>query len=452
MLMPDKQTASMQARISISKPNESQAQTCWLLGVPREVLFIVSDQLPAPSRTALALTCKSVFASLCPARRFPPASKEEMASTLLLLEKDAPNWFLCFGCVRLQPLERNSEGGLLGQLHPSCNPVQQSERDNFAPWCWYFPTPSSWVDNVSLLTWKPTVADLGNNDVPEITFSEAHLVMNRHFYGAPHGLPTQHLESVFKLERFIPLTDGKIEIDHFPLASHEQRGRRYSLRPSGQRANAASARLSLEQAATQWTFVHRTSAKVIANELFICRHHSIRGPQCSQIDFFGVIDSLKLPVCRHVPGVSETSMGLHYHGNCIRELGDTIPLTYKGPRVEAHPHDGIGSCAVCPTDYEIAIGRFRGRMSRSLELTTYHKLGSLRTPSDPAWFCITQGHSFSLPAYSRSVGSVREQWLHDGGMTKAVAQEELGGSVTAGPRAHWVFWLEDPGDFFEGCF
>ncbi|KAK6211434.1 spt3 [Colletotrichum tabaci] len=173
----------------------------------------------------------------------------------------------------------------------------------------------------------PTVAELGNNDVPEITFSEAHLVMNRHFYGARHGLPTQHLENVFELERFIPLTDGKIEIDHFPLASHEQRGRRYSLRPSGQRANAASARLSLEQAATQWTFVHRTSAKVIANELFICRHHSIRGPQCSQIDFFRVIDSLKLPVCRHVPGVSGTSMGLHYHGNCIRELGDTIPLT-----------------------------------------------------------------------------------------------------------------------------
>ncbi|TQN65795.1 SAGA complex subunit spt3, partial [Colletotrichum shisoi] len=93
------------------------------------------------------------------------------------------------------------------------------------------------------------------------------------------------------------------------------------------RAKTASVRLSLEEAATQWTFVHRKSAKVIADELFICRHHSIREPQCSQIDFFKVIDSLKLPVYRHVPGVSGTSMGLHYHGTCMRELGDTTPLT-----------------------------------------------------------------------------------------------------------------------------
>ncbi|WQF86724.1 hypothetical protein CDEST_11738 [Colletotrichum destructivum] len=89
-------------------------------------------------------------------------------------------------------------------------------------------------------------------------------------------------------------------------------------------------------------------------------------------------------------------------------------------------------------------------MNRSLKLTTYHKLGSLRTPSDPAWFCTTQEHSFPLHSYSRSVGSIREQWLQDGGKTKFPAQEELGGSVTAGPRAHWVCWFEELGDDFKG--
>lgn len=71
--------------------------------VPFEVLLRISEELPPPSRVALALSCKPIFAAHSDARAIRHLTREELVGDPRLLERDAPNDFLCFGCLRLRP-------------------------------------------------------------------------------------------------------------------------------------------------------------------------------------------------------------------------------------------------------------------------------------------------------------------------------------------------------------
>lgn len=80
-----------------------------LCDIPPEILLIVANQLAANSRTSLALACKGFFALICPDHKFLTMGKEDTVKLLLLLEKDAKRHYLCFGCLRLQPFDRNNK-------------------------------------------------------------------------------------------------------------------------------------------------------------------------------------------------------------------------------------------------------------------------------------------------------------------------------------------------------
>ncbi|CCF36260.1 hypothetical protein CH063_01464 [Colletotrichum higginsianum] len=393
-------------------------------------------------RVAFALTCKYFFTTLCPTHQFPPPNMDDLLAILLLLGRDMPKWFLCFGCKRLLPLKQNNEGNLQGQLHTNCDSKLQIVREFLHQRpirrrpigsCRGVNSLHRWIESLSLVTWRPAVNGL-ERGVPEITFTEGHLIMNRHFYGTAHGLPTQHLESIFEFERSIPLDNGEIKTRHFPLDAY-LRSKRYNLRPLRQ---------NTLQAATRWTFTHETSAKVLDDELYICRHHDINGPPCCTTDFSRVIDSLELPVCRHILGSSKMpSLRFWEQGNtCIPEL-QSIRISATEPQLDVHPDNGVGSCRRCFTDYEIAIERGGDQRKWSLKLTTYHKLGSFRTLKDDAWLGLIQTtRPRILPEFhgKAPAGGVRKKWLQDRGKTSTAAGERSNSetSTHAGPLPSWL--------------
>ncbi|TQN64099.1 hypothetical protein CSHISOI_11322 [Colletotrichum shisoi] len=403
---------------------------------------MIADQLSTPSQVAFALTCKYFFTTLCPTHQFPPPDMDDLLAILLPLGRDMPNWFLCFGCKRLLPLKQNNESNLQGQLHTNCDSKLQIVREfrHVRPprlhrigGCRGAVSAHRWIESLSLLTWRPAVNGL-ERGVPEITFTEGHLIMNRHFYGAAHGLPTQHLESIFEFERSIPLDNGEIKTRHFPLDAF-LRSKRYNLRPLRQ---------STLQAATCWKFTHETSAKVLDDELYVCRHHDINGPPCSTVDFSRVIDSLELPVCQHILGSSKMpTLRFWTEGNtCIPEL-QSIRISATEPQLDIHPDNAVGSCMVCFTDYEIVIERGGDQKKWSLKLTTYHKLGSFRTLKDDAWLKLMQiTCPRFLPEYpgKSPAGAVRQRWLQDREKTSTAAGERSNSetSTHAGPLPNWI--------------
>lgn len=66
---------------------------------------MIAEELPAVARISLSLTCKG-FLALCPQDKFRQIDEEERLELLLLLERDVPARFLCFGCKRLAWLDR----------------------------------------------------------------------------------------------------------------------------------------------------------------------------------------------------------------------------------------------------------------------------------------------------------------------------------------------------------
>ncbi|KAF6832003.1 hypothetical protein CPLU01_06385 [Colletotrichum plurivorum] len=285
-------------------PKSAEPGESHLALMPRELLFMVADQLLTVSHTALALACKSLFASLCCTGQFPKLGDGDLRTVLLMLEKD---------------------------LHPRCDSVlriiRSFEDERICSWSRHLSgnRERKWVETSSLVVWRPAVLGLGGN-APQIIFTEAHLVMNRHFYGSAHGLPIQHLESTFEFSRHIAFGEGDISMNHFPLENHHSSGERCHLQPASPPPS---------QDATRWTFSHRTSAKIIDDELFLCRRHRVTSPPCSMADFSRVVDSLELPVCRDIYGSSQMP-SLHFwverSETCIAELlalrtGATEPET-----------------------------------------------------------------------------------------------------------------------------
>lgn len=364
------------------------------------MLFMVADQLPAAWRATLALSCKSLFASLCPTGQLPELDIDDRCTVLLILEKEAPNWYLCFGCVRFRP----TEGCLQRQLHPECSyaftnasagrPSWVRRRNRCARTLDTRPGLDDWRQSKGFVIWKPLSKGLSDN-VPEITFTDAHLVMNRHFYGAAYGLPTQHLKSSFEMEKYITI-----------YRPYGWRGPmiNYSSEPPGERYDLRTPKWPITP---RWTISRRTSAKIIDDELFICRRHRVTSPPCSMNHFIMVVDNLGLPVCRHIFASSFLS-NWWYNLTCIPELL-ALRIASDEPSYDVHPDEGTRSCHNCFTDYEISIKRGGENKAWGLELVTYHKLGGCRLPQDTVWCgLVTAVHRADFDSVP---GGVRSLWL-----------------------------------------
>lgn len=347
---------------------------------------MILDQLPSYSRVALALTAKHLFFSCYPTGRVPilghypgrtvfplseksePSERDEL---LLLLEKDNPALGVCFDCRLLCTLE--SGRGHLRCAQPTMVKWRwpQSGRGHNRPplleqadwWAFENETP------VHPSAWMPEI------NWPIINFAEAHLVMNRHLYGETYGLPLRALEYRYEFQRLINFKEALGS--HFPLDRHPQ-GRQYLTRHRRKTVWDSHTPHKPNTSTSLWTFKHTSEAKIIDNELYIARFHSIDGPQVKRHDFANLLSSLELPICRHAS--FHRSVNTCPYRDMYRPPAEfRCLLLCKNSTIRRS-----WSCIDCFTDYSVSIWEDE-LVGWNFKLATYHRLGNCRSPFEPIW-------------------------------------------------------------------
>lgn len=363
-----------------------------------DLILDIADHLSVASRITLSLTCKGLFELFYSTTRLPRLQNDELIELLLNLEKGIPEMFLCFGCLRLCPFDPEHKIGGRLQKHHDCRQWAQRywhqvdrgvHLSDIGP-VYQEPTWNriEGVEDFQLQSWVPYVWG-----APEIVFSEAHLVMNRYFYGRHFGLPITYLDQSIHCERFINLEWPKIGRGHFifmdqhPRKAHYTRLVRrnifadhmdmYSCSRSNpswttKRTQIGPTPDSLH--AIPWKFSHEYTAKIINNELFVARNHWIQGPGMPLLRYQRLLCDVSLPICRHLFCDSGS---------------DAVP------EVERFSSRGLGcsrsrgSCRCCFTDYTISISQDDGPGGFHIDLNTYHRLGACPSIDDPIWMSFT---------------------------------------------------------------
>ena len=145
--------------------------------LPLDILFLIADELdPLPLR-CLALTCRGVYFHLSPLFSRETLDDEDLLTLLLHLEKEVPCVYYCFACQRLH--------------------------------CW----DPSWtkhnVQGYKVCKNKRRVRSCFHLDGYRLDHAFMRLVMNRHLYGASHGLP---LESIKQNNQYVYSKDRIIHL------------------------------------------------------------------------------------------------------------------------------------------------------------------------------------------------------------------------------------------------
>jgi hypothetical protein len=187
------------------------------------------------------------------------------------------------------------------------------------------------------------------------------VVMNRHFYGAAHGVPVSKLEcrSVSEDRRF------RVEV----------RG--------------------------------TTHARIIDDQLMLSSVLTISQARGNAKLLRQFIDRSGPTVCYHLRSDNNARYG---HVRRVPELVTNNPP----PHYFASCSPSVRSCVVCMTDYCIDIGWHGRKKGWIIELVTYRQLGALRSPFDSNW---SAGHDTRPEDAQRSLyqlrygpGSLRHMW------------------------------------------
>ena len=432
-----------------------------LSSLPLELVFLIADELPLVSLIAFSLTSKPTLNTFYTGSKFPALPKGEKAELLSCLERDSPDRFFCFGCTRLCSYKPHHRLGWRGQRHQDC----AIELERTETWTGEIagcrlprrfcrrgfrdlrgPRTVTQTVKTPVPPWQPETKG------PTVWFSEARLVMNRHFYGEPYGLATQSLQMEILFERYVRcdiqshVTNISLErscSSREYLTRHRREALEAQRRPqektsstsplthlTGQlhRTESVGSRLGPDHSVERsiesfkpWIFTHSRSARIIDDELFLRHFHRIvTDSPTPRGELSGVIDSVGLPICLHLACHSDTFVPRMSVWNARQY----IPQLRYFRCGMAYP-DIVGSCAFCFTDYTIFIvphgGEEAGAKTRwTFELTTYHRLGSCRAPDDPVWRNLTTvgAHGTRYSKFRTSgaygPGEVRRRWHPEG--------------------------------------
>ncbi|RSL40315.1 hypothetical protein CEP53_013447 [Fusarium sp. AF-6] len=396
-----------------------------LVRLPTSLMMQIFDQLPKASHRALALVCKESFEYFCPSGKFPKLDKNDLFELLLLLEQGRPDTFVCFNCLKLGLIDCDGQKGWQTQRHQTCGPQVKN--------LWAFSAKSKFgqryqqtrVEFLPEGTWKPEAQG------PEITFAEAHLVMNWHRTGGQRGLPISIFQRHYSFIRLISLEIDDTINDHFPLEKH-QPDDTWATLPSkeewseSQKQRHGARTLSDDLgAATPWAFIHKYEAMIINDELYLSRTHHIRGPLVTLDKFLEALETLTLPMCEHIrcyarppyprepwegtEGCSPESILPHWQ----------FPNVYGGGYHFTRERDDVQrswaySCHSCFTDYIACLSGGTETGFWGFSIATYHRLGRCRTPEDSGW---AQLHRRSNDSKIDEASTTIANYLHDFGIT-----------------------------------
>lgn len=386
-----------------------------LPGLPTELLYMIRLSLPLASRIALALTCKKIRDNF----GIEQLKGKNATKLLLLLEKDSPTKFVCFGCSKLRPLIRHLTRGWVDKGHKLCGDHRKRiltflhETSEDQTWC-HLRKVTKYTIRYNLHVWKPLRTG------PKISFSEAHLVMNRHRYGPRHGISLDFLKQDFDIETFIRCWNH----DHFSLCKDSPNGR-YGLRPEEQGNVNHPTPAGPGNGQGLWSFGFKYSAMIVDDELHVVRLHRVSGLPVRRCRFLSVMYHLHLPICNHLAEQesweTENSINPWYillnkalDSSVSNDIGEVFAGNLAGKYVD-------GSCGYCFTDYEILVKRDEDTWT--LELVTYHRLGRCETPDDPIWQCLAS------PLKQISIGRERVDPSFGPGRTREKWYEALAGTT-----------------------
>ncbi|KAL7952891.1 hypothetical protein V8C34DRAFT_318653 [Trichoderma compactum] len=210
--------------------------------------------------------------------------------------------------------------------------------------------------------------------------------MDRHFYGESHGLPLSTLERHLKFKKFIILNRTTINDrddwdDNLREALQVSKACKRNVldsRPQGSKAKAFRA---------PWRFSFDSIPKIMDNELYIARTHTVEGPMVGWEHLARLLESIHLPICCHLRCITETHSYCHIYINrnnndrsiCQRDWNHT------------HHFQQSGSCRYCYTDYDVSLQRDKAKKEWRLKICTYHYLGPCRSPDDLIWDYLVRG-------------------------------------------------------------
>ncbi|CAJ2507339.1 Uu.00g085250.m01.CDS01 [Anthostomella pinea] len=197
-----------------------------------------------------------------------------------------------------------------------------------------------------------------------IAYHHVRLAMNQHFYGAPCGIPLHQFE-----------------------------------RTHAVRSGAA-------RWAQEWT------ARVVDHELLLCCAHTLTQGRETARAFRDAVNTGVYDICHHVGVHRGAQLQITFPKVAHHQGFELSDITSGQQRMQTVQ----GSCDVCLTDYQTTIawreqGSGKSGAVWSLAITSYHQLGSCRSPYDPKWQAFAVERS-----RSRAVG--RNQTLHPSGIIK----------------------------------
>ena len=323
-----------------------------VMHLPIELLLLVVKELREETPECvfvLALTCKTLYILLAP--EAPVLMPLELDSLLQLLEKDrgvGSEYYFCPMCHKLH------------RFSPSCGPLTHEHA--------HFNRESRYL--------RPCYAKTSfflQTGWYSLGYYHARLVLNRHLYGAPRGLPLQNLNA-----DSIPGT----------IVSNWRQS---------------------------WT------ARVIDDELFLRATHTINRQCMSERVLRFLIDqSCSYFICSHTDSSHDVP--------ALRKPRVSISDTTRPLFVECR--EQLGSCVWCLTDHCTTIERKRGPKDAvpgtlawhqpaslvwTITIVAYHRLGSCRSPDDWMWRSLVGETGPTLEERRDNkhypAGSSRDKWL-----------------------------------------
>lgn len=314
-----------------------------ILNVSSDVLLLIGDYLDASDILCLKLACRSTYAL------FPQTLKTMLPSqkkaVLPLIEKDhlGRGTFYCAHCNILHAFQPTAgPQATLADTGERPKHGKCSRRDRFSPL----------------------------NNPFGLSYAHARLAVNRHLYGAEHGIPLANLC-----------------IEH-----SEQRDKT--------------------------TIKCSTSAKMMDGELFLRRTYVFAVAETDVAAFRKGTGARDFKLCEHTSFFSGSSAFQQY----IPEL-QRRPLTGGYNLVPCR--EAPGSCGLCLMDYDITIEPCifadSSISSWKIVIRATHQLGDCRSPEDWKWARFTEArrpHLFFPNRPNRrgstySPGMVQKRWTDD---------------------------------------
>ncbi|EHK50338.1 hypothetical protein TRIATDRAFT_270114 [Trichoderma atroviride IMI 206040] len=377
-------STSIQRRAESQVPANQETSSLSLLKLPNEVLCGITGYLDLPERMLLALTCKFLMSLASPERSLPRLDPPDKRRFLLALQRDIPKTFLCPWCSKLQ------------RLNPEVNWTSQGHYiRTICSFSAYLPN-SMWRNR----HFEPQRHIIFPNDWQAfmshgyIRFMDAHLIMNRHFYGPLRGISLRHLTRCASFET-------ELELDrclHGLLPTIETRWR---AKPNAESAEEPTFDwIPVEQPRRNavWRFSLRYSPKIIDDKLYLARSFTFAGPNVPWDHLARLMNSIKPKVCNHM--------------SCIIVMHPVSPMYFQtipcgraeefdfefSPAIKSNWkacgfNPGMGSCLICKTDYDVSLTQNFLEEEWRFSCNTYHCLGPCRVITDPLWdwFVFTEG-------------------------------------------------------------